>query len=108
MKVLLDQHMPHRLRHELVGHDVVTARYAGLSEFENGELLARAGAMNFDVLITTDKGMEYEQNLLMLPISIVILRVRSNAIQSIRPLIPRLLATLDTLTPRTLVRIDGR
>ena len=99
--------MPHALQHELPGHDVTTARYAGLSELENGDLLRRAAQLGFDVLVTTDKGMEFERNLATLPTSIVILRVRSNAIESIRPLVPRLLDVLTRLAPQTLVRIDS-
>lgn len=108
MKILLDQHIPHTLRHELPGHVVITAWYAKLSDYENGRLLAEAARQGFDVLVTTDRGMEYEQNQSALPIAVVILRVESNAIESLRPLLPDLLQRLSTLRPRTLVKVGDR
>jgi hypothetical protein len=62
VKILLDEHVAHRLRHEIVGHEVVTVQYAKLQGFKNGVLLTRAAQLDFDALITTDRGMQYEQN----------------------------------------------
>lgn len=107
MRLLLDQHVPHLLRHELPGHEVVTAWYAKLADVTNGTLLTRAATLGFDVLITTDKGIEYEQNQATLPMSVVVLRVPSNAIESIRPLLPKLIDLLPTLRPRTLIKIES-
>ena len=60
------------LRKYLVGHDVVTAFEAGWSELSNGELLANAEEQ-FDVLVTTDKQLRYQQNLTGRRIAIVVL-----------------------------------
>jgi len=46
----------------LPGHECQSARYAGLGELENGDLLTAAEAAKFDVLLTVDRGFEYEQN----------------------------------------------
>jgi len=62
MKVLLDENLPHQVRLEIGGHDVFTTAFMGWAGIENGELLKVAAASGFDVLITTDRGMEYEQN----------------------------------------------
>ena len=67
MKVLLDENLPHPIRLELPGHDVITTAYMKWSGIENGELLRRAAEAAFDVVITNDRGLEYEQNLEALP-----------------------------------------
>jgi hypothetical protein len=63
MKLLLDENLPHQLRHEITGHDCATIAYMGWSGIENGELLSRAASAGFDGILTKDEGMEYELNL---------------------------------------------
>ncbi len=106
MKVLLDEHLPHALRRELSGHDYFTAAYMGWSGVENGDLLAIAAAAAFDVVVTNDHGLEYEQNLDTLPVAVVLLMAEANTIEAIRPLYPSLLEALTTLQPRQLVKLD--
>ena len=60
MKLLLDENLPHQLRHEIPGHDCVTVAYMGWSGVENGELLARATSAAFDALVTKDANVQYE------------------------------------------------
>ena len=60
------------LRKQLAGHDIVTAFEAGWSEVSNGELLAKAEEQ-FDVLVTTDKQLHYQQNLSCRTIAILVL-----------------------------------
>jgi hypothetical protein len=73
MKLLLDEHLPHSLRLEIVGHDVSTVAFMGWSGIENGALLSRASAEAFDALVTNDHAMEYEQNLASLPLAVIYL-----------------------------------
>ena len=72
MRVLFDQGTPVPLRTHFAGHDVVTAFEAGWSELSNGELLAKAEEQ-FDVLVTTDKQLRYQENLTGRRIAIVVL-----------------------------------
>ena len=72
MKVLLDENLPHDLRHELPGHEVFTVAYMGWSSLENGDLLSAAAAAAFDVMLTKDSGVEYQQNLPNLPLAVVV------------------------------------
>jgi hypothetical protein len=75
MKVLLDENLPHDLRPLLMPmHDVYTVAYLGWSGLENGDLLAEAAAQHFDVMVTRDSGVEYEQNLTNLPIAVISFR----------------------------------
>jgi predicted nuclease of predicted toxin-antitoxin system len=105
VKLLLDENLPHQLRHELPGHDCFTVAFMGWAGIENGALLARAFAAGFDVVLTKDVKLQYEQNLSTLPVAVVILRAASNDIDDVRPLIPALLAALDSLQPRTITHV---
>jgi len=105
MKVLLDENLPHALRHEVPGHDVFTVRYMKWDGMKNGLLLSTAAAWGFDVMITMDSGVNYQQNLATLPIAVVILGATSNDIDDLRPLIPELLATLAALPRNAVTRV---
>jgi hypothetical protein len=73
---------------------------------ENGELLALA-AVDFDVFLTTDRSLSYQQNLSAFDIAVVVLVAPSNRIDDLRPLVPRLLEVLPTAKRRA-VTIIGR
>ena len=70
MRILLDESLPRDLAALLVGHAAVTVRDAGWSGVKNGKLLLLA-ATKFDVFVTADRNIEFQQNLSALPISIV-------------------------------------
>ena len=107
MKLLLDENLPHQLRLELPGHDVFTAAYMTWSCIENGELLALAAGAGFDAVITNDRGLEYQQNLDVLPVAVIVLLVKANTMEAIRPLCSELLATLARLRPREFVKLSA-
>lgn len=85
MRVLLDECIPRRLRQELSGYEVRTVAEQGWGGIKNGELLRRA-ADNFDVFLTVDQNLEYQQNLSPLSISVIVLTAPSNDIDALRPL----------------------
>ena len=62
MRILLDQNTPAPLRYALIGHQVETAYERGWSELSNGKLIAEAESAGFDVLITSDQSIPYQQN----------------------------------------------
>ena len=105
MKLLLDENLPHQFRHELPGHECFTVTFMGWSGLENGALLSRAASEGFDALITKDSNLEYQQNLVQLPTSVVILRAASNDIDDLRPLIPTLLDALSSLQPNAVTHV---
>jgi hypothetical protein len=70
MKILLDECVPRPLRKLLVGHETSTAQEAGFGGIENGELLRRAEG-RFDLFITADKNLRYQQNLTGRKIAII-------------------------------------
>ncbi len=73
MKVLLDHNVPKRLRQFLFGHDVRLAREMGWAELSNGDLLASAEKQGFDVMVTADKNLSYQQNLQSRNLALIVL-----------------------------------
>ena len=73
MRVLFDQATPVPLRAHLAQHFVSTAAQQGWDKLKNGESLAVAEGAGFDVLLTTDKNMRYQQNLAGRNIAVVAL-----------------------------------
>ena len=107
MKLLLDENLPHRLRVEIPGHQVMTVAYMRWSGISNGRLLTLAADQGFDVLITNDRGLEYEQDQGSLPVGVIILMIPSNTMSSIRPLYPQLQAVLQTIRRGNLVKVSA-
>lgn len=93
MKVLIDECIDWRLCRDIAGHDVKTARQMGWSTVKNGELLALAES-GFDVFVTVDRNLSFQQRLPTYKIAVIVLRARSNRLADLRPLIPDLLACI--------------
>jgi hypothetical protein len=98
VKVLLDECIDWRLSRDIVGHDIRTARQMGWGAIENGELLLRA-TENFDVFITVDRNLSFQQNLGSFPIAVIVLQARTNRLADLKPLVPRLLAAIESARP---------
>jgi hypothetical protein len=100
VKVLLDECVDWRLARDIVGHDVKTARKMGWATIKNGELLTLA-ADHFDVFVTVDRNLSFQQNLGSLPIAVVVLRAETNRLADLKPLVPKLLTAIDFVQPGT-------
>jgi hypothetical protein len=98
VRVLLDECVDWRLARDIVGHGVKTARQMGWTAIENGELLTLA-AKHFDVFVTVDRNLSFQQNLGSRSIAVIILRARTNRLADLRPLTPRLLAAIESTKP---------
>lgn len=107
MKVLLDESVPWKLRELLVGHEVWTVKYLGWDSKSNGELLQLA-QNEFDVLITVDRKIPYQQNITVRDVAVVVLVAKTNGINDLRPLIPELLKRLNVLKRGEIARIAAR
>jgi len=95
MKVLLDECLDQRFRHDVVGHEVYSVAYPGWDGTKNGRLLARAAAAGFDGMITTDRGIEHQQNLALIPMSVyVLIGAESNDRRHLMPFATNLIAAL--------------
>jgi predicted nuclease of predicted toxin-antitoxin system len=73
LKVLFDHNVPHKLRFSLGDHAVETADALGWAELRNGELLAQAEFVGFEVFLTGDKNLSYQQNLTGRKLAIIVL-----------------------------------
>ena len=104
MRILLDESVPEKLGKLLVGHTCNTVRRQGWTSVKNGNLLALAKD-EFDVLLTADKGMEYQQNQDTLPVAILVVRAKTNRLEDLAHALPVILEALDNLPPRTLRRV---
>ena len=93
MKVFVDECVDWRLARDIVGHEVKTAHEMGWSAIKNGELLALA-AKEFDVFVTVDRNLSFQQNLPAFEIAVVVLRALSNRLADLQPLVPELLARI--------------
>ena len=105
MKLLLDECVTRYLKREFIGHQVHTVEEAGFKGLENGELL-RAASSTYEVLITVDRNLPYQQNITGLSIAIVILAAKRSSYARLKPLIPRALAALDNLRSGDIIRIE--
>lgn len=106
MRLVLDESVPAKLRRHLPGHEVRTSPEMGWAGVKNGKLLALA-ASTFDVFVTVDNNMPFQQNLATLPIALVVLDSLSNELQALLPLLPRLEQELAALEPRSYVLVRG-
>jgi hypothetical protein len=93
LKVFIDECVDWRIALEIVGHEVKTARQMSWSTIKNGELLALA-AQDFDVFVTVDRNLSFQQNLPAFEIAVIVLRAVSNRLADLRPLLPELLAII--------------
>ena len=93
MKILLDECIDRRLTKDIAGHEVKTVPQMGWATIKNGELLALA-EKDFEVFITVDRNLSFQQHLPRYTIAVIVLRARSNRVQDLRPLVPKLLEIL--------------
>lgn len=105
MRVLLDECVPHILRHHLPGHSAATVAYMGWLGLKNGALLARMLANGFEVLLTVDQNLSYQQNLASVGVAVVVLVADTNDIVDLIPLMPKACAALATIQPGDVVEI---
>lgn len=89
MKLLLDECIDRRLAKEIEGHEVVTVPQAGWAGIQNGELLRLAQAQ-FEVFVTVDRNLSFQQHLPQFSIAVIVLQAPTNRLKDLRPLVPQL------------------
>lgn len=105
MKLLLDECAPKRLKNDFPGHEIRTVEDVGLKGLKNGELL-RAAAEQFDVLISVDRRMQFQQNLIQFNLALVILIAKPCRYAQLKLLTPKILDYLKTIKPGEIVMIQ--
>jgi predicted nuclease of predicted toxin-antitoxin system len=102
MKVLLDECTPRVVKRRLAEHDISTVQEMGWAGVKNGELLTLAEAQ-FEVFITTDKNLRYQQNLSQRKLAFILMP--SNQVPVVEAMIPALEAALTSIEPKDFVEI---
>jgi hypothetical protein len=98
VRVLLDECVDWRLARDIVGHDVKTARQMSWTAIKNGALLTLASE-HFDVFVTVDRNLSFQQNLEMLSISVVALQAKTSRLADLGTLVPDLLVAIESAVP---------
>ena len=104
MKLLLDECIDRRLAGHLPGHSVRTVPQMGWATIENGRLL-RLAEKEFDVFVTVDRNLSFQQNVSKFNLAVAVLRARSNRLADLTPLAAPLLAALPQMKPGKVVVI---
>ena len=104
MKVLLDENLDHRLRSHLGSHEVFTASYKGWDGFKNGRLLQAAEDDRFDVLVTGDRTLCYEQSLTGRRLAIVVLS--SVEWRLLKNYLPQIVAAIESAVPGSFQAVE--
>lgn len=97
MRVLFDENVPRPLRRHLKGHSILTVTEMGWSGLKNGRLIAHAEAGGFDVLLTLDQNIKYQQNMSVISLSVLVVVAPDLKIKTLLPLVPGILACLDVI-----------
>lgn len=103
--VLIDESLPRQLAKALTGHVARTVVQMGWSGSSNGELLRRAEAAGFGALITADRNLEYQQNIIRSGLGVIVLRVPKTDAEIVLTLVPRLERALDRIEPGLVVHV---
>src|SRR5579859_3342950 len=108
MKILIDECLPDELRESVVamGHECRTVRQAGYGSKKNGELLTLAEG-RWDVLLTSDRNIKYQQNMTGRSISILILCAKTNRMKHLLPLLPACAQALLSIQPGRVVEVGS-
>ena len=105
MRILLDNCVDQRLAVLLVPHEAIHARQVGWADLSNGHLISAAETANFEVMITVDKNLRYQQSLKNRTISIITLDPVLVQFQHIKLLVPTVLKLLPDLEPGSFVSV---
>ncbi|PYS90679.1 MAG: hypothetical protein DMF62_04415 [Acidobacteria bacterium] len=105
MKLLLDECVTNDLIVDFIGRDVSTIDDAGFKGLKNGKLL-EAASVHFDVLVTVDQNLQFQQNIKNFDIAIVVLKARRVTLPFLRPLVPRALQAIESIKPGEIIVIS--
>ncbi len=102
MKAFVDECVPYQLIHHLIGHDFIHVTDTAWRSTKNGALL-RLVAPLYDLFLTADQNIPYQQNLKKVDLAFVTLKASSNKFDELLPLVPKTLDALDHINTGDLV-----
>jgi predicted nuclease of predicted toxin-antitoxin system len=106
MKILLDECVTRYLKRDFTTHEVFTVEEAGFKGLKNGRLL-QAASGQYDVLVTVDQNLTYQQNLKSFQIAVVVLAAKRSTYPMLRPLMPQVLEALDKIKAGDVVLVSA-
>ena len=106
MRVLLDEQLPRHLAREIAGQDVSTVQQRGWAGLKNGDLLRVAADAGFQILVTADRNLQFQQNLAQSQLGIILLVAPSNALEDLLPLVPNLCSAIPKSRPGQLLCVE--
>lgn len=106
MRVLLDECLPRKLKHEVQADEAKTVPEMGWAGTKNGKLL-RLVEQEFDVLLTNDQNLEHQQNLQQFDLAIVVLVAPTNDIDDLLPLMPAANKAMQSIRPKEIRYIEA-
>ena len=106
MRVLLDECLPKKLKYEFTDHEVKTVPEMGWAGKKNGELI-RMAQDQFDVFITADQNIQYQQNLKVSEIAVIFLVAIDNRFETLKLLIPQVEESLSSIKKGDVLRIGA-
>ena len=96
MKILLDESLPRKLRNDFGNmHEVWSVRDKGWLGKKNGELLKLLVGDGFEIFVTSDRNLSYQQNTKVLSVTIFVLCAKDNRLNTLRQLVPKVLAKIE-------------
>jgi predicted nuclease of predicted toxin-antitoxin system len=104
-RVLFDENMPRKLRRDLSDLFVRTVQEQGWAGVENGQLLGRASGV-FDVLLTADQRLRYQQNVARFSVGVVVIETVDTTVGNLRRMLSRIRAAIDEVSPGTVIVIS--
>ena len=105
MKILIDECMPWKIGRHLNGHECEGVMKAGFAGQKNGALLSLAEQAGYEVLLTVDQGIPYQQQLEERRIALIVIHATSNKIEALLPYVPACLTRLRSIRPGDVVRV---
>ena len=106
MKIILDECLPRRLIRDLHDHSVTTVPRQGWAGIKNGKLLDLVES-EFDLFITIDSGIKYQQNLQARPIALIVLHAVNSRYETLQPLIPEIRKVLEHIQAGVIIDIGN-
>lgn len=98
--------MPRKLRRDLPEFEIRTAQEEGFASLHNGQLLSRASA-TFDVLVTADQRLQYQQNVPRFDIGVVVISARDVRLPSLRTILPELRDAIERVEAGHVIVVEA-
>ena len=107
MKLLIDENLPKRLITDFPEHEIYTVSDKGWNSKTNGELLELMVKEGFEVLLTFDRNLQYQQNFEKYPLSVLVLNAEDNAYVTLKTLVPAIHRLLKKELPKGPIEVKA-